>query len=253
MGDPVPDTDATVTLVLLNMSPKTVDRHANAVADVQDDDRQLPRSPLPPRSSPAVAVCSPTPKLRPDTVTDVYPLYGTFSRTSEATALSKLKTGLPVPETAETVSEANAKMSAKAFDSQIKVVAVVQDDVKHKPSSSPKVVVRSLEPKDRPETLKDDWPLCGALSLMSEAMAASKLKIGVPVPTTEPTVRLAALLATSLTLLERQITVVAVVHDDVKHTPFAAPASSSADAVCSPAPKLSPDTVNEEPPLGGLF
>jgi hypothetical protein len=80
---------------------------------------------------------------------------------------------LPVPETEETVSEANAKMSAKEFESQIKVVAEVQDDVKQKPSSSPKVAVRSLNPKSRPETLKDEWPVCGALSLMSEARAAS--------------------------------------------------------------------------------
>jgi hypothetical protein len=69
-GLPVPDAEATVTLADWKTSPNAFDRHASVVADVHDDVKHTPRSPLPPRSSPAVAVCSPTPKSRPETVTD---------------------------------------------------------------------------------------------------------------------------------------------------------------------------------------
>jgi hypothetical protein len=42
--------------------------------------------------------------LRPDTVTEAYPLKGEFRRASETTAPSKLYTGCPVPATELTVS-----------------------------------------------------------------------------------------------------------------------------------------------------
>jgi hypothetical protein len=42
----------------------------NDVTDVQEDEKHELRSPLPPRSSPAVAVWSVTPKFSPDTVTE---------------------------------------------------------------------------------------------------------------------------------------------------------------------------------------
>ena len=79
-GDPVPATDATVTLTVFMKSPNAFDRHANVVADVQDDVKHTPRSPWPPRSRAAVAVRSATPKSRPDTVTDAYPLRGVLRR-----------------------------------------------------------------------------------------------------------------------------------------------------------------------------
>ena len=103
IGLPVPDTVATVTVAVLKMSPKAFDRHPKVVADVHDDVKQTPRSPRPPRSSPAVAVCSPTPKSSPATVSDAYPLCGAFSRTSETVAASKLYTACPVPATDPTV------------------------------------------------------------------------------------------------------------------------------------------------------
>ena len=77
-GRPVPDTPPTVTLAARNTSPNAFDRHASVVADIHDDVKHTPRSPRPPRSSPAVAVCSPTPKSSPNTVTDAYPLGGAF-------------------------------------------------------------------------------------------------------------------------------------------------------------------------------
>jgi len=67
---PVPETEATVTVVLTNMSANAFERHVNVVADVHDDVKHTPRSPPPPRSSPAVPVWSLTPKSRPDTVNE---------------------------------------------------------------------------------------------------------------------------------------------------------------------------------------
>ena len=74
IGRPVPDTDPTVTLALPKMSPRLFDMQLTVVADIHDDVRHDPRSPPPPRDSPAVAVGSPTPKSRPLTVSDAYPL-----------------------------------------------------------------------------------------------------------------------------------------------------------------------------------
>jgi len=70
MGCPVPETAPTVTLAEVKISANAFDRHASVVADSHDDVKHTPRSPPPPCSSPAVAVCSPTPKLRPEIVTD---------------------------------------------------------------------------------------------------------------------------------------------------------------------------------------
>jgi hypothetical protein len=143
------------------MSPTAFDRHITVVADVHDDVKHEPRSPPPPRSSAAVAVCSPTPKLRPDTVTDACPLYGAFRRASEVAAASKLKIGLPVPDTAAMVTLADLKMSANAFDRHATVVADVQEEVKQTPGSppppcsSPAEAVCSPAPKLRPETVTE--------------------------------------------------------------------------------------------------
>jgi hypothetical protein len=114
IGLPVPDTEATVTLAAWKTSPTGFDRHASVVADVHDDVKHTPRSPTPPRSSAAVAVCSTTPKSSPDTVKDAYPLCGAFCSISDTTAASKLKTDLPVPVTAATVMLATANTSTKA-------------------------------------------------------------------------------------------------------------------------------------------
>jgi hypothetical protein len=178
----VPDTVATVTVALPRMSPNGFERHATLVADDHDDVKHGPWSRPPPCSSPAVAVCSPTPKLSPDTVTDAYPLCGTFRSTLETSALSKLKIGCPVPDTSATVTLAALKMSPKAFERHASVVADVHDDVKHTPRSpspprsSPAVAVWSPIPKSSPDTVNDAYPLCGVLSLTSDSTAASKLK-----------------------------------------------------------------------------
>ena len=92
IGRPVPDTDPTVTLALPKMSPRLFDMQLTVVADVHDDVRHDPRSPPPPRDSPAVAVCSPTPKPRPLTVSDAYPLGDALRTELEAAAASNENT-----------------------------------------------------------------------------------------------------------------------------------------------------------------
>ena len=74
IGRPVPENDATVMLVRPKMSPNEFDTQVKVVAAVQDDVSQTPGSPALPCSSPAVSVCSPTPKLSPEIVSDANPL-----------------------------------------------------------------------------------------------------------------------------------------------------------------------------------
>jgi hypothetical protein len=91
--------------------------------------------------------------LRPDTVRDVYPLWGAFSHTLDVTAASKLKIGLPVPGTIATVTVADRNTSPNVLDRHATLVADVHDDVKHAPRSppppcsSPAVAVDSLASK----------------------------------------------------------------------------------------------------------
>jgi hypothetical protein len=56
MTRPVPANAATVATTWPNTSANAFDLHLTVVAATHEDVRQLPRSPRPPRSSPAVAV-----------------------------------------------------------------------------------------------------------------------------------------------------------------------------------------------------
>jgi len=125
----------TVTVAVPKMSPNGFDRHSSVVADDHDDVKHTPRSLPPPRPSPIVAVCSPMPKSRPDTVKYAYPLCGAFSRASDTTATSKVKIGRPVPETVETVTVALPNMSPNGSERHASDVADSHDDVKHTPRS----------------------------------------------------------------------------------------------------------------------
>jgi hypothetical protein len=193
-GWPVPETNAIVTTVLPNMSASPLDRQFTVVPDVQDVEKHTPRSAPPPRSSPAVVVCSPMPKLRPETVTEAYPVCGAFKRTSDATAASKVKIGRPVPVTNTIVTLADRNKSANGFDRHASDVADIQDDVMHAPRSpppprsSPAVAVNSPTPKLSPITVTDAYPECGTLRRTSDTTAASKLNIPRPVPAMLPTV-----------------------------------------------------------------
>ena len=164
--------------------------------------------------------------MRPDTVTDAYPLYGAFRRASEAAAASKLKIGLPVPDTAATVTLADLKMSPNAFDRHATVVADVQEEVKHTPRSPPPpcssaaVAVKSATPKSRPDTVRDAYPLRGAFWWLCEASAASKLRVNREVPAIEPTVsRSSRSVATVELIIEpaEQRRLVADDHAEVEH------------------------------------
>ena len=88
-------------------------------------------------------------------------------------------------------------------------------------------------------------PDSGKLSITAEAIAASKLKPGPDVPATPPTLTADSPNIVLVGLL-RHDSVVADVQDDVLHATI----SSALVAVSSPAPKPSPDTVTELPPLG---
>jgi hypothetical protein len=132
------------------------DKHCRAVSDDQADVMQTMLD------TDIVAECSPQPKSRPETVNDAYPLNGKFKKLPDTTAESKVKMGLPVPETTATVTPELANMSAKALDRQATVVADDHDDVKHTPRSpppprsSPAVAVCSPNPKLRPETVTEE-------------------------------------------------------------------------------------------------
>jgi hypothetical protein len=234
------------------MSANAFDWQASVVADVHDDVTQTPRSPEPPVSSPAVAVNSPTPKLNPCRVTDVYPEWGALRRTSDTTAASKLKTPRPVPAMLPTVTCKKPNTSKSGTGTQLSDVEethalVVQALLLPAPPiSRPDVAVWSARPKFRPDTVTAATPVSGMFTDTAEPNAASKLKIGLPVPDTAATVTL-TLPNTSAKGSERQDSAVTDVQDDVKHTPRSPlpPRSSPAVAVCSPTPKLRPDTVTD--------
>jgi len=213
IGRPVPTADATVTLPLQDVSKSSLDKQPRLVADVHDDVTQTPRS------SPAVAEKSREPKLSPLTLNNAYPLCGAFSRTSDATAESKLKIGRPVPAADATVTLPLPNISKSPLDTQPTVVAEVHDDVKHTPRSSPALAVASLVPKLTPLTVNDAYPLSGKFASTDENVAASNVNIVPPVPTTLPTVAaMKAVYCSGTPVPERQLTDEADDHDEVAQT-----------------------------------
>jgi hypothetical protein len=68
-------------------------------------------------------------------VTGAKPDNAIFSCTADTTAVSKLNTGNPVPETTATVTLTVFIKSPNAFDKHANLVADVHDDVKHAPRS----------------------------------------------------------------------------------------------------------------------
>ena len=90
--------------------------------------------------------------------------------------------------------------------------------------------------------------------MIVDATAASKLRIGCPVPATLATVTAAAL-KMSENAFEWHARVVAEVHADVKHIPRSPPlpCSTAAVTVHCTKPNASPDTVREAYPLCGVF
>jgi hypothetical protein len=73
-------------------------------------------------------------------------------------------------------------MSPKLLDKQLNVVADVHDDVWHTWHSIAADIVWSPILKRSPLTVNVALPLCMAFRVTSDATAASKLKVGCPVP-----------------------------------------------------------------------
>ena len=97
-GLDVPATPPTVTADKPNIVLIELLKHESVVADVHDD---VPQATI---SSALVAVCSPTPKSSPATVSELLPLAAAFMSEADAAAASKLKTGLDVPAIATTLT-----------------------------------------------------------------------------------------------------------------------------------------------------
>jgi len=180
-GADVPVTAATVIadspyIVLIELLRQDI-----VVADVHDD---VPQATI---SSALVAVCSPTPKSSPATVTELRPLTAELRAAPEATAASKLKTGADVPATPPTLTADSPNTVLIELLRQEIVVAEVQDDVPQATISSALVAVCSPTPKSSPETVSELPPLGAAFQAASDATAASKLKTGLDVPAAPPT------------------------------------------------------------------
>jgi hypothetical protein len=180
-GPDVPATPPTLTADSPNIMLIELLKHERVVADVHDD---VPQATI---SSALVAVGSPTPKSSPTTVTELPPLGAELRAAPEATAASKLKTGADVPATEPTLTVESPNIVRMELLKQEIVVAEVHDDVPHTAISSALVAVCSPTPKSSPETVSELPPLGAAFKAASDATAASKLKTGLDVPATPPT------------------------------------------------------------------
>ena len=176
------------------------------------------------------------------------PLGAELRGAAEATAVSKLKTGADVPATPPTLTAASPNIEPIEPLRQEIVVADVQDVVLQATISSALVAVCSPTPKLSPTTVTELPPLTAELAVAPDATAASKLKTGLDVPATPPTLTADSPNSVLIELLKHE-RVVADVHDDVPQATI----SSANVAVSSSTPKLSPATVTELPPLTSLF
>ena len=167
---------------------------------------------------------------------------------AEATAVSKLKTGADVPAMPPTLTADSPNTVPIEPLRQEIVVADVHDDVKHATISSALVAVCSPTPKLSPATVTELPPLTAELAVAPDATAASKLKTGLDVPATPPTLTADSPNSVLIELLKHE-RVVADVHDDVPQATI----SSVLVAVNSPTPKSSPATVTELPAVLGPF
>ena len=121
--------------------------------------------------------------------------------------------------------------------------------VKQESAPNATLSVGSTIPKLSPVTVTEVPPDCGVFSVVTtDKTAESNEKTGRPVPATPPTLTADSPNIVLIELLPHT-TVVADVHDDVPH----AAVSTVLVADNSQAPKLSPETVKELPPLEALL
>jgi len=103
-------------------------------------------------------------------------------------------------------------------------------------------------PNARPVTVTDAPPLCGEFRATYDSDAPSNVNTALAVPTIPATV-VAMLASASYATPVRHVKLVPVVHEVVKQRPD----DTSTLSVYATAPKLSPQTVTDEPPLSGVF
>jgi len=115
-------------------------------------------------------------------------------------------------------------------------------------SDSAALALSSETPKSSPTTVTELPPLTAPFRSPYDRTAASKLNMAFDVPATPPTLTADTPYIVLIELLTHEI-VVADVHDDVPHATI----SSALVTVSSPAPKSSPTTVTELPPLTAEF
>jgi hypothetical protein len=170
-------------------------------------------------------------------------------RVEDETGASNEKSNMPVPAVEETVAKTDLTSSASSDISSETEVAELHDVVTDMVEKEiRKDDVGSPIAKFNPKTLTELRPQVAPLSNTWDTRTASKLKIGIDVPATPPTLTADSPNIVLIDLLKQEI-VVADVHDDVPHTTI----SSALVAVCSPTPKSSPATVSELLPLAATF
>ena len=244
MRDDVPAIAATVTADSPNIVLNAPETQEVDVAEVQDVE------PHGTNSRAAVDVTSLTPKSSPTTVTDAPPLAGVFHirRQLDATGESKLYPSTSVPATPPTLTVDTNTSVTTARDKQPKLVADVQDDVLQTASDSAALALSSETPKSSPITVTELPPLTAEFRSPYDTTAASKLYPSTSVPATPPTLTVDT--NTFVTAArDKQPKLVADDQDDVLQTA----SDSAALALSSEAPKSSPITVTELPPLNALF
>jgi hypothetical protein len=120
--------------------------------------------------------------LSPSTVTELPPLIALFSCTFDSTAASKLYPNICVPAPLPTVKEITfpfVKASPVAHDTSVGDAHVV---VKHMPSDTATVAVRSDLPKLKPKTVSELPPLRAPFISKYDSAGASKLYPSICVP-----------------------------------------------------------------------
>jgi hypothetical protein len=146
-GCPVPATAPTVTALYPNMCLVLLCRHATDVDELHDEVLHTPAS------TPALAVCSPTPKFRPDTVTVCVPEVGPFARMLETGPASNVRIFCAVPDVAVIVTCAYPGYPKSASATQLTDEDEVHEAVEQMPTLNALVKVWSAVPKLKPVTV----------------------------------------------------------------------------------------------------
>jgi hypothetical protein len=158
-----------------------------------------------------------------------------LSRPYDATGASKVSPTICVLTTAATVKLKSADALNAGLLLHAADVPDVQAAVKHEPSASSLLVVKSCVPKFRPVTVTDVKPVGAVFPRLCETRGESSVNAVCEVPATAPSV-IVRMDSMSAATPVRHFTLVPVVHEAVKHSACA----SLDDAVKSSPPKFKP-------------